>query len=263
MTEPIIDPATGKPKENNSPPPDDGKFVQISAEEWGNVKGRLDAFEKIGFQQQPLPAPAAPTGPTFADQVKEIDTGIEALNSQIDDAVKNGHPVSTLLGERDTLSAQRLRLKIKHEDIDPVMSAGIDTIDQLSDTVTRSQMPHIELVRTDFDAALNSLPVEQRMNPKMRQAAYNIAVGQNIDKIMEAKQEADLRAASEPPPPPGESSRSSGNDQDTVPKPQDVLSRETMKALQLKGQTPDAYYKSLGYEGWNDFYTKRGKEYFS
>ena len=266
MTEPIIDPATGKPKEkgNGDPPP--GDFVQISTDEWATVKARLDTFEKMGFNVQPPQAatPPAPSGPSFDDQVKTLDSGIEAFDVQIDKAVEEGKPMTALLRERDKLTQQRIRLQIKHEDIDPAFSQGIDTINQLSETVTRAQMPHLDLVKQDYEAALNSMPADQRMNPKIRQGAYNIAVGQNVAKIIDAENEKKLRKQNEPdPPPPGSNSRSSGGDQDTVPKPEDVLSRDTMRALNLKGQTADDYYKTLGYKNWDDYWTKTGKEYFA
>lgn len=266
MPDPVIDPATGEPKKGNGgtppDPPADGSVIQVPADEWIALKTKIDIFEK-GFTHQPQPAPAAPTGPTFDEQISQIDKGIEAFDSQIDEAVANGKPVSALLRERDKLIQNRTRLHIKHEDIDPAFATGIDTINQLSDTVTRTQMPYLDLVKQDYDTALNSMPADQRMNPKIRQAAYNIAVGQNITKIMEAEHEKKLRESQEPDPPePGSSSRASNADPDTVPKPEEVLSRDTMKALRMKGQTVDEYYKSVGYKDWADFWEKRGKEYF-
>ena len=130
MTEPTIDPVTGKPKEkgNGDPPP--GDFVQISTEEWAGVKARLDTFEKgFNVQPQPAPTPPAPAGPSFDDQIKTLDSGIVALNTKIDEAVSENKPVSALLDERDKLTQQRTRLQIKHEDIDPVLSQGIDRTD--------------------------------------------------------------------------------------------------------------------------------------
>lgn len=267
MPEPVIDPKTGKPKEGNGgATPPDGNFVQISSDEWAGVKARLDTFEKMGFNVQPpqAPVPSAPTGPSFDDQIRTLDSGIDAFDVQIDAAVKEGNPMSALLRERDKLTQQRTRLQIKHEDIDPAFSQGIDTINQLSETVTKAQMPHLDLVKQDYESALNSMPADQRMNPKIRQAAYNIAVGQNVTKIIDAENEKKLREKDDAdPPPPGSSSRSSGNDQDTVPKPEDILSRDTMKALNLKGQTADDYYKTLGYKNWDDYWAKTGKEYFA
>lgn len=265
--EPVIDPETGEPKKGNgTPPPGEGNFVQISSDEWAGIKAKIDTFEKMGFNvqpQQPTPAPAAPSGPSFDDKIREIDKGIDALDSQIDSAVSDGKPVSKLLRERDTLLSKRTRMEIKHHDIDPAFASGVEVIDQLSDTVTRAQMPHLDLVRNDYDAALHSLPADQRMNPKMRQAAYNIAVGQNVTKIIEAEKEKNLRASEEPPnPEPGANSRASGNENDTIPNPEAVLSKDTMRALRTAGKTVDQHYQALGYKGWTDFYEKRGKEYF-
>lgn len=268
MPEPIIDPVTGKPKEGNggtlSPA---GDFVQISKDDWTRINARLDTFEKIGFNfgQPAAPAqPAAPTGPSFNDRVSEIDRNIETLDSKIDEAVSNNKPVSALLKERDKLTASRLRLQIKHEDIDPAFATGVDTINQLSDTVTRGQMPYLSIVQKDYEKHLNTLSPEQRMSPKMREAAYKLAIGDNVDKILEAEKEKALRASQEPgSPAPGSSSRAAGADQDAIPNPEDVLSRDTLKALKLKGQTPEQYYKSLGYKDWPDYWNKTGKAYFS
>lgn len=263
--EPVIDPVTGKPKEggdNNSP-----GTVQISTEDWAKVNARLDSFDKIyqNIQPQQAPAaPAAPAGPTLAEQLSQIDTQIESIDTQIDAAVSDGKPVSKLMRERDKLTKKQIRLEVKHEDIDPAFATGIDTINQLSDTVTRGSMPYLNIVQKDYDGALESIPADQRMNPKMRQAAYNIAVGQNITKIMEAENEKALRAQNEPdPPPPGSNSRSSENDQDTVPKPETVLSKDTLKALKMAGRTVDEDCQKRGYKNWEDFWNKTGKSYFA
>ncbi len=263
MTEPIIDPATGKPKEAGN---GDDNLIQVPSDEWAAVKAKVDTFEKMGFNVQPPQpvAPPAPSGPSFDEQIRTLDSGIAALNTKVDEAVTESKPVSILLDERDKLTQQRTRLQIKHEDIDPAFSQGIDTINQLSETVTKGQMPYLDLVKQDYESALNSMPVDQRMNPKIRKAAYDIAVGQNVTKIMEAETEKKLRKQSEPvQPPPGSNSRSSGGDQDTVPKPEDVLSRDTIKALRSKGQSADDYYKTLGYKNWDDYWTKTGKGYFA
>lgn len=270
MPEPIIDPVTGKPKEGNGGDPSAPQYV--TPEQYSELKGRLDTFEKVfdlrGQQPQPAPqAPAAPQGPTLADQLAAVDRQIDAYDDKIDAAVKDGDPVSKLMRERDALNAKRLRMQIKSEDIDPAMASGINTINQLTDTVTRSSMPHLAIVQSDYEAALNQMPPDQRMSPQIRQMAYNLAVGQNIEKIMEAENERKLRESQDPPAPqPGSTSRANGGGgggtEDGIPKPEDVLSRDTMKALRLKGQTVDDYYKARGYEGWKDFWGKTGKDYF-
>ena len=259
---PVIDPKTGKPTEPPATPAPD--MVQIPATEWNGIKQRLDAFERGGMRfNQPAPAPI-PQGPSFVDQIRTIDQQIEGLNTKIDEAVTNNKPVSRLLNERDQLAHKRTRMQIKYEDIDPAMNAGIQTIDQLTDAVTRGSMKHLDLVKDDFDSALNNLTPEQRMNPKMREAAYQIACGKNMDKIMAAQREEILRDAAAAPnnSPPNSNSRSADAQPAGVPQPKDVLSKDSMNAIKSKGISVDQYYQKLGYSNWADFWEKRGKGYF-
>ena len=246
MPEPILDPLTGKP---TVPPagttPPDPQLVQVDKTEWDDIKTkvqRLDAFEAgaRSVQPAPAPAPAAPTGPTFAEQVTEIDTQIVALNTKIDEAVTGGKAVSQFMNERDALTHKRTRMQIKHEDIDPAFNMGIQTIDQISAEVTRGKMPHYDLVQVDVEAALAALPAEQRMNPQMRQAAYNIAVGQNIEKIMDAQKEEMLRSVTPPAngePPAGGKRTGAGGGEGDAPKPKEVLSANALAAIKNKGIT--------------------------
>lgn len=269
-----IDPITGEPiaidptiqQQSGASTTPTSAVPQIDPEEFNRIKQRLDAFEQRGFNTQlQQPVVQQHSGPTFSDQLKDLETQIASYNSQIDDAVAEGKPLSKLLNERDALVHKRTRMQIKHEDLDPALQVGIQTIDQISDTVTRSGMKYYDLVKTDYEAALQTLPVEQRMNPQMRKAAYNIAVGQNIEKITEAQKEEMLRqaAAATIDPGPGASSRSTGaSSGDTIPQPKDVLSPNSLAALRAVGKTPDQYYKNLGYTGWEDFWIKRGKDYF-
>ena len=55
MAEPTIDPVTGKPVE---PPAAEPNLIQVNADEWNNVKTRLDTFERMGFQPASAPAPS-------------------------------------------------------------------------------------------------------------------------------------------------------------------------------------------------------------
>jgi hypothetical protein len=48
-----------------------------------------------------------------------------------------------------------------------------------------------------------------------------------------------------------------------VPKPAEVLSRDSLAAIESVGKTPDEYYKRQGYAGgWAEFWEKRGEAYF-
>ena len=99
----------------------------------------------------------------------------------------------------------------------------------------------------------------------MREAAYNIAVGQNIQKIMDAQKEEILRSASADAAltPDGATGRDGAGGNSDVPKPKDVLPKDSIAALKNKGISVDEHYKRMGYSGgWVDFWEKRGKAYF-
>jgi hypothetical protein len=265
MPEPVIDPTTGEPAVG-TPNPDvgvtDPDFVPKS--DFDALKGRLDAFEKgfsLGNQNIP-PSPPPPSGPTLSDQVSAIDDSIGKLNKEIDLAVKNGEDISPFLSKRDNLTAKRLRLQIQSEDIDPLKQFGTQAIEYLSDSVTSQKMPHLPLVKDDMDRILGGLTPDQRANPQAREQAYNMAVGQNMNKIMDAQKEEWLRDNPQPlPDAPSQSGRDNDGDAGKAPKPEDVLSEAALYSLKQKGQSVDDYYKSLGYEGWQDHYEKN-KEYY-
>jgi len=261
MPDPAIDPTTGEPA------PVAPQSVSVPAEEWAAVKAKLDVFEKLGpmLGDRQAPAPAAPRGPTLADQVKEIDGQIEGLNAQIDDAISDGKGVSALLTKRDNLTHKRTRLLIKAEDIDPAISSGISTIEQLSSEVTRGKMPYFDIVRDDYEAAMRNLPPEQRMSPTAQTEIYNYAVGKNITKIQEVEKEKILRESAPPqggaPPAGGGRAPEGGGDGD-IPKPKDVLSEGALSAIKRRGLSVDEYYKGMGYKGgFGDWWTKVGKAY--
>lgn len=261
MPDPVIDPATGEPVVTD-PPAGEPK---VSVEEFHELKGKLDAFEKMGGMLQPSPAaPAAPTGPTYKDEVNELGTQITALGAQIDEAVKEGNPVSDLLRQREELSERSLRLKIKHEEINPALGAGIQTIDDLSNRVVRGDMAYLDVVKDDYEATLRQMAPETRMSPESKKIAYDLAVGKNIGRINELEKEKILREASADPALSGggPTGRSGAPVDNGVPKPSEVLSKDSLQALKHKGINADQHYRSMGYDGWADFWEKEGKEYF-
>jgi len=266
MVDPIIDPATGKPKESETDP---NAIETVPKADFDVLKQRLDSFEAGARSTQPSQPiqPATPTGPTIADQIGTLNTQIDAIDTKIDEAVQQQQPIAKLNKERAGLERQVTRLQIKSEDIDPAMSAGINTIDMLSDEITKGKMDKLSIpeVKQSYDAALSQLTPEQRMNPKMREAAYNMALGANIAIITEATKEATLRSNTQNQLDPSNANNAreegkKGNG--TTPKPEEILSKESISAMSTVGKTPDEYYKGMGYAGWNDFWEKRGKEYF-
>lgn len=262
MPEPTMDPITGKPIAPPATPPPD--FVPKS--DFDALRGRLDAFEQNAgkfSQQQNYPPP--PTGPTFDDQIIELDKKLESLDAAIDKAAEDGNPISKLLRERDKINSVKTRIEVSRE-FDPKFAAGVQTIDYLAGEVTRGKMPHYDIVKNDVEQHLNSLPADQRMNPQIRQAAYQLAVGQNIDKIVAVKEEEVRRsvAADQNMAPNGQNGRSAGvgNYGEGVPDPKKVLGSDAMAALRSKNVSVDQEYQRRGYVGWADYWNKVGKKYF-
>lgn len=262
--EPNIDgtPTTPPADGQTTPPAGSDNAVTITREEWDSMRQRLDSFEQGHWNTAPPPQqPAAPTGPTVAEQLKMIETDIDDIDDKINDAVVDGKPVKSLMKKRGMLERQYTRLQIQSEDIKPMQDLGLSAIDQLSDRVTRSDMPHYELVKKDYEKHLAGLSREQRANPEVRAMAYKLAVGDNFDKIFNAQMEQKLReqAAATPSPDVGGAGREQKlkfNDEE-VPSFESVMSAEAQKALRDKKIDPDTYYRKWGYPGgWPEFWSK-------
>jgi hypothetical protein len=271
MADQLLD-KDGKPIKPADPPSDTPAIpedhVAVPKADLDDIKRRLDVFEKatqFAPQHAPQPAPE-PQGPTLADQVKEIDGKISEIGKQIDDAVDKGKPVSEMLAKRDNLITQKIDLTTDSK-IGAFREQGLSALEQITTRVMADQMPHLDLVRTEFDHILSSLAPGARSNPEAVQAAYNLAVGSNVDKIVAAKVEEQLRADTPPPndpggTPPGRQGGSLGGGGDTIPSPQEILSPENLAAIEMsKHRNIDSYYQSLGYEGWEDHYEKNKSFY--
>lgn len=263
MPEPTIDPMTGKPK--IEPPPTAPPPNYVPQSDFDALRQRLDVFEQVGLQQQQRDVYSPPAGPSFDDQIADFDKKLEALDTQIDKAVEDGNAVSRLLRERDKINSARVRLEVNRE-FDPKFAAGVETIDFLAGEVTRRKMPHYDIVKDDVERHLKSLPANQRMNPQVRQAAYQLAVGQNVDKIVAAKEEEVRRSVAENASmaPNGPNGRMSGGQgySEGVPDPKKILGSGAIAALKAKNVSVDQEYQRRGYVGWEDYWNKTGKKYF-
>ena len=238
--------------------------VTVPKEEFEGMKKRLDVFDQYIATQQAQPPPQPPPvqqGPTVAEQVTKIDEELADIDKEIDKAIGESKPVSSLMRRRDELNEKRTTLRITAEHIDPMRNAGFTTIDQLSGEVLKGQMPYLTLasVKNDYDDAINKLPPEQRMNPQMRRKVYELSVGMHMEEILEAKKEEILREATPSAQVPGDTTgrEQGGGSAGEIPKPEDVLSAEAMTALRTVGKTPDQYFQGMGYGGWSDYYEKR------
>lgn len=256
--EPVIDPITGQPVVVP-------QTISIPKDEWEGIKTRLDTFERSGgggqFQQ---PQYTPPSTPSYQDEIVKLEKQIESLDTQIDTLADEGKPTASLRKQQRDLEKQVTRLQIKNEDIDPTINAGIGVIDQISAEMSRGKMPYYDIVKKDVEASLAQLPPSQRMNPQVRQAAYQLAVGQNVGKILAAQKEEVLRSAAQDPNlTPGASNGRNGAKSDpSTPKPKDILGKEAIQAIKAKGLTVDQEYQRRGYANWEDYWNKIGKSYF-
>ena len=279
MGDSFIDPKTGdlnagaannnKEDDKGTPPPASGEpqSVSISQDEWNSMKTRLDVYERqfatMNVQNGPPPTPPKPAGPTFESQVNDLDQQINSLDDQIDKANEEGKPIKDLLRKQRKLNTKLTRLVIEHETIDPLRQQGLQTLGYLSTEITRSKMPYYDLVKDDMNAFLDSLGEEQRADPKIQEFAYKSCVGDQkvLNQILATEKEKVLREAATTPVPDASGS-GRGRTKSNVPSAAKILGPQAMAALREKGTTPDKHYQAFGYEGWEDYWNKKGKEHF-
>jgi hypothetical protein len=273
MSKSFIDPKTGEPgtgEGDNSDGQTGGtpEQVTISKEDWQALQTRLDVYERQASYQRPredrMQKPAVPQGPSFETQVQELEAKIDGLDDKIDDATQNGKPVKAFLREQRKLQAQLTQMQIYHNTVEPLERRGVQTLNYLSKEVTRKGMPYYDLVRDDMDKFLNQVPEDQRSDPQVLKFAYQSCVGAPdvLNKIMAQEKEKILREASNNNAPDLNGSGRQSSKEKKAPSPGKILGPEAMRALREKGVTVDKHYRSFGYEGWEDYWQKKGKIHF-
>jgi len=251
----------------------DTKDKFATKEEFDSLKSTMEQINlKLEVFGQPAAAPATPTAPPvdtgakLSTDIAKIEEDLAAIDSKIDEAVYAGKGVGDLIKKRDRLNEKKLELKFDHK-FETFRSDGVQVLDQISDQVTQGQMPHLTIpeVKKNFEESLNAMAPEVRMNPEVRLAAYNLAVGQNVDKIADLKVQESLRK--EDPPdlttdPSARTKRNSPDEKGKIPSPEDILSKDNLDAIKAAGHSSiDSYYKKLGYDGWVDHY-EQNKDFY-
>jgi hypothetical protein len=273
----------GTPPETPPATPPEGDFVPKAdfdklQENFEDVTKKLDEvnlrMEHYGQPQQPA-APAAPAGPTesekLQDQIKDLNGKIGKLTTQIDEAYTSAQPIGNLLAKKDELISERAGIQTELRmlpKITQLEAAGTQALDQLSQTVTESKMPLLSnsAVKQSYEEMLNTIDPSAKMNPAVRLQVYNFAVGQNHEALVEERLQVEARKETETvttQQPGTTTGRETTTESTGPPKPEDVLSRDNLDAIQSSGRTVDGYYQSLGYASWDDFWEQTGKEYFT
>jgi len=235
----------------------------------GMIEGLTASFRQFG--QPSEPAPQRPSGPSPEEQVAKINANLDQLYEQFDSAVQEGKGASKI--QREISKLENAKADIKYgAQIDELRSYGTFAIDQLTDKVVAGSMPLLSIpeVKGAYESAIKSMTADQRMNPEVRMTAYNYACGANMDKILDHKLQEHLRKSEEETktqPPAGKPGRTQeqADDPNRIPAPEEVLPPEAIKAVadhpKWQGNY-EAYYKSLNYKSWEDYWNKTGKAYF-
>lgn len=269
MTTSFIDPKNGDINQNlEDPNKKKEESISISKEEWQSLKTRLDVYERQFSQfQKPAPiqqTPQVPAGPSYEDEIKAVETQIDTLDDQIEEAIENGKSVKNLRKQQRQLQTKLTRLTVEHESIAPLRRQGMQTLTYLTSEVTRSKMPYYDLVKDDMQAFLNQLSEEQRADPKIQEFAYKSCVGDSkvLTQILAAEKEKILRDAATATVPDVSGSGRGAAQNKKVPAASKILGPQAMAALREKGISVDQHYKTFGYAGWEDYWEKKGNKHF-
>jgi hypothetical protein len=245
----------------------------VSKEDFAELKGMVEglsqSFRSFGeTREQPR---EQPRGPSIDEQTQQLNTQLEQLYDQFDQAVNEGKGASKIQREISKLENAKADLKYGAK-IEELQQWGTYAIDQLTDKVVSGSMPLLSIpeVKKAYEDAIKTMAPDQRMNPQVRETAYKFAVGDNMDRIVEFKIQEQLRKGEEEAvtqTPTGKSGRTQEQEGDPnrIPDPSEVLPEEAIKAVRDHPKWQgnfDAYYKSLGYKDWETYWKKTGKAYF-
>ncbi|GAF86211.1 unnamed protein product, partial [marine sediment metagenome] len=185
-----------KPEEPELEPAPVPEFV--TKEDFANLAGKIETLSlQAGNWGQPQ-APAAPTGPSVEQQITTVDEHLVKLDTQMDTAIAEGQPVSSIQRKREELIQHKMDLKYNTK-IEELQSFGVFAIDQLTDKVVAKDMPMLQYpeVKDAYEKAIATMSPDQRMNPEVRMTAYSYACGANMDLIFDKKFEEKIRADAE------------------------------------------------------------------
>jgi hypothetical protein len=237
-----------------------------------DIQFRLDNIGQPVNKQEP---PAEDPAKKFDDQIKELDTQLKSYNKEFQDGLYTGTDTAAVMAKRDALMNKRAELATKKElalhnanNKTPDNSNLYGVIDNLADKVNADSMPHLKIpeVNKEYRALLDSLG-EARIDPNLREACYQKAVGANFDVVFEKTQEANLRNDSDNDPanldsPNNRSSRVKNQNEEKMT-PESVWGEDAVRQYESVGHTADTFVQSLqgGYKDFAD-YTEKMKDYF-
>jgi len=273
-------PADPSADPGNGDPPADSQYMtmeqfQQQMEPFNKTLETVNkTLETLGKQPayQPQQAPSAPAEDPFKSQrarIAEIDKELAGIPSKAESAAYEGKGMGELMDRQQKLMLERSEVQgqIVAGQGDPRIDAGFQALDAISTEVTAGKMTYLSVpeVKDRYEFYINQLPPDQRMNPQSKIGCYNLAVGENYQKVQELDKQAWLREQEEPPTqapspggPSGRQQPSGSGDEFT---PESFFSPEALKSIkQSRHRTVDNYVRALGYDGWGD-YVEKNKDY--
>jgi hypothetical protein len=162
-------------------------------------------------------------------------------------------------------AAEERALRRSRSEFEGKFSAGVQAIDYLTTKVQGADKTYKDLLKKELDVEYAKIPAEQRMNPQVYDAVYELVAGRNTAKIVDYEKEMMMRKMNEGQPSgpgSGGSRREAEKEGERVPDAKDILPADALEAIRYKGVTVDEYYKSLGYKGgWKEHY-KENKDFY-
>lgn len=203
----------------------------------------------VGAPPKETPVPAAPPYRDITDEEIQTRRG-------------KGESDASIMKDIAKQEALREAYRLEQEQINPLRAVGMNTMDRLTDRMVSEDMPHVKsgLLKKQYEEKMAGIPVEQRMNPEAKKAVYDMIVGENIQKVIDASVEEKIRAGAIRSGGSQDASGASGREHAnaTLPSCAVAFGPEAAAAMAEKGygDSPDGrdqFARSLKYSSWAEY----------
>jgi len=237
----------------------DERMAEVTASLETKFSARMD--EMLGHierMQDQWQQPQRGYTPPVQDEPEDPDVSEDELVNAI-----NGGQGTQAIRKMITKEAKALAKTLIRDHIDPLRTAGLGAIDELSREVHGSKMEYYKRYEKEIDQYLAQVDPGLRVNPQMRKLAYEAVVGRHVNEIAQEKAEEAIRKQGQDTvvgvPSTKAGARALGQDKIVVPMPEDLGGADAEKALREVGRDQEQFAKKLGYKNWEDYMTKCAK----
>lgn len=236
----------------------------ITKEDLTVALGGIADTIKAGITEAMKPAPVAPK-PVVEEPVRDVSDA-DYYTAQAA-ARENGDysKVQEMETVRRAAVEERGYRRAK-ADFQPHLVRNEQALGQLSDAVTKGDMPYYDALKTELDTAFAQVPPENLMQPNVKKFVYEQVVGKNMPKILEIEKEKMLRSQDPNAAAGGPGEVTPRQDAGTLkegetPDIKDIYSEDARKALANVGRSFDDLAKARGYKDGATYYKEVVKPY--